>query len=46
MTNLLTNDLNHILAHTKDLWEELRQSSYTAAVAEYAELKEFAKTQF
>ena len=24
MTNLLTNDLNHILAHTKDLWEELR----------------------
>ncbi|MFN5728813.1 MAG: M3 family metallopeptidase, partial [Pseudanabaena sp.] len=27
------------------LLEELRQSSYTAAVAEYAELKEFAKTQ-
>ncbi len=25
MTNLLTNDLNHILAHTKDLWEELRE---------------------
>ncbi|NCQ68056.1 MAG: NAD(P)-dependent oxidoreductase [Microcystis aeruginosa W13-15] len=24
MTNLLTNDLNHILAHTKTLWEELR----------------------
>jgi dTDP-glucose 4,6-dehydratase len=24
MTNLLTNDLNHILTHTKDIWEELR----------------------
>ena len=24
VNNLLTNDLNHILAHTKDLWQELR----------------------